>query len=79
MIGDVVLVKKNNVSRMNWKKENIVNVIRGRDNMVTGVELCIFQPKLIRTMTINRLLQLIVPLTNLKMLLESLVREEMLV
>ena len=61
MIGDVVLVKKNNVPRMNWEKEKIVNVIRGRDNMVTGVELCIFQPKLIRTMTINRLLQLIVP------------------
>ena len=46
---------------MNWKKGMIVNVIRGRGNMVRGVELCIFQPKLNRTMTINRPLQLIVP------------------
>ena len=30
---------------MNWNKGN-VNVIRGRDNMVRGVELCIFQSKL---------------------------------
>ena len=46
---------------MNWKKGMIVKVIRGRGNMVRGVELCIFQPKLNRTMTINRPLQLIVP------------------
>ena len=45
---------------MNWKKGMIVNVIRGRGNMVRRVELCIFQPKLNRTMTINRPLQLIV-------------------
>ena len=46
---------------MNWRKGKIVNVIRGRDNMVRGVELSIFQPKLNRAMTINRPLQLIVP------------------
>ena len=61
LIGDVALVKENNVPRMNWRKGKIVNVIRGRDNMVRGVELSIFQPKLNRAMTINRPLQLIVP------------------
>ena len=46
---------------MNWRKGKIVNVIRGRDNMVRGVELSIFQAKLKRAMTIYRPLQLIVP------------------
>ena len=61
LICDLVLVKENNIPWMNWKKGMIVKVIRGRGNMVRGVELCIFQPKLNRTMTINRPLQLIVP------------------
>ena len=51
---------------MNWNKGN-VNVIRGRDNMVRGVELCIFQSKLNYNYKIKqnndnyRPLQLIVP------------------
>ena len=61
LISDVALVKENNVPRMNWRKGKIVNVIRGRDNMVRGVELSIFEPKLNRAMRINRPLQLIVP------------------
>ena len=38
-----------------------MNVIRGRDNLIRGVELKVFQPKLNRTVTINRSLQLIIP------------------
>ena len=38
-----------------------MNVIRGRDNLIRGVELKVFQPKLNCTVTINRSLQLIIP------------------
>ena len=38
-----------------------MNVIRGWDNLIRGVELKVFQPKLNRTATINRPLQLIIP------------------
>ena len=38
-----------------------MNVTRGRDNHIRGVELKVFQPKLNRTVTINRSLQLIIP------------------
>ena len=37
-----------------------MNVIRGRDNLIRGVELKVFQPKLNRTVTINQSLQLII-------------------
>ena len=37
-----------------------VNVKRGRDNHIRGVELKVFQPKLNRTVTINRPVQVII-------------------
>ena len=39
-----------------------VNVIRGRDNLIRGVELRVFHPKLNHAVTINGPLQLITPL-----------------
>ena len=45
---------------MNWKNAKVMNVIRGRDNLIKGVELKVFQPKLNRTVTVNRPLQLII-------------------
>ena len=38
-----------------------MNVIRERDNFIGGVKLNVFQPKLNRTVIINRPLQLIIP------------------
>ena len=38
-----------------------MNVIRVQDNFIKGVEIKLFQPKLNRTVTINRPLQLIIP------------------
>ena len=46
---------------MSWRKTKVVNVIRGRDNLIRGVELKVFQPKLNSAVTINQPLQLIVP------------------
>ena len=61
LTNDVVLIKEDTTPTMKWRKEKVVNVIRGRDNLIRGVELKVFQPKLIRTVTINRPLQLIIP------------------
>ena len=38
-----------------------MNVIRGWDNLIRGVELKVFQPKLNRTATTNQPLKLIIP------------------
>ena len=46
---------------MKWRKAKVANVIRGWDNLIRGVELKVFQPKLNRIVTINRTLQLIIP------------------
>ena len=44
---------------MKWRKAKAVSVIRGRDNLIRGEELKVFQPKL--NCTINWPLQLIIP------------------
>ena len=46
---------------MKWRKAKVVQVIRGMDNLIRGVELKVFQPKLNHTVTINRPLLLIIP------------------
>ena len=46
---------------MKWRKAKVANVIRGRGNLIRGVELKVFPPKLNRIVTINRTLQLIIP------------------
>ena len=55
LINDVVLIKEDITPRMKWRKAKVVNVIR-------HAELKVFQPKLNRPVTINRSLQLIIPL-----------------
>ena len=53
LINDVVLIKEDITPRMKWRKAKVVSVIRGRDNLMRGVELKVFQSKLNRTFTIN--------------------------
>ena len=44
-----ILIKEDINPRMKRRKAKVVNVIRVRDNLIEGVELKIFQPKLNRT------------------------------
>ena len=53
LINDVVLIKEDITPRMNWRKAEVVNVIRGLNNLIKGPQLKVFQPKL------NRAVQLI--------------------
>ena len=46
---------------MRWRKCKIINFIKGRDNLIRGVELEVYQPNLNKTIRINRPLQHIVP------------------
>ena len=59
--GDIVLIKEDILPRMRWRKGKVINVIRGRDNLIRGVELEVYQPNLNKTVRINRPLQHIVP------------------
>ena len=61
-IGDVVLVKENKKNRLSWKKGKIINLLKGKDDIVRGVQLVMYQPNLNKTVNINRPIQLIVPL-----------------
>ena len=45
---------------MRWRKGKVINVKRGRDNLIRGVELEEYQPNLNKTVRINRPLQYIV-------------------
>ena len=58
LINYVVLIKEDITPRMKWRKAKIVNKIRGQDNLIRGVEIKMFQPKLNCTVIINRPLQL---------------------
>ena len=58
LINDVVLIKEDITPRMKWRKAKIVNKIRGQDNLIRGVGIKMFQPKLNCTVIINRPLQL---------------------
>ena len=39
VIGDVVLVKEENLPRILWRKGRIINVIRGVDKLIRGAEI----------------------------------------
>ena len=39
---------------MRWRKGKVINVIKGRDNLIDGVELEVYQPYLNKNVTINR-------------------------
>ena len=59
--GDIVLIKKDILPRMRWRKGKVTNVIRGRNDLIRGVELEVYQPNMNKTVRINRPLQHIVP------------------
>ena len=51
-IGDIVLIKEENVPRMKWKKRTIDKLIFGNDGLVRGVELLVYQSKKEKVTTI---------------------------
>ena len=59
--GDVVLIKEENKSRMLRRKGPVTKVIKGKDNLIRGAELKVYQPSLSKCTNINRPLQLLVP------------------
>ena len=61
-VGDIVLIKENFVTRMKWRKGKVLNLIRGKDNKVSGAELLIYNRETGKTSTLRRPLQLIMPL-----------------
>ena len=61
LTGDIVLIKEDLLARMSWRKGKVINVIKGRDNLIKGVELEVYQPNLNKIVTINRPFQHTVP------------------
>ena len=60
IVGDVVLLKEESISRMKWREENIIELTCGNDGKIRGVKLNVYQTKLKETVVINQPLQLIV-------------------
>ena len=63
-IGDVLLIKDENKSRLLWRKGKVTKFLDSRDNKIRGVELLVYQEKTRRTCTINRPIQQLVPLED---------------
>ena len=61
-IGDIVLVKDVNLTRLCWKKGRITKLIKGNDGLVRGVSLDTVVSITNKTQSINRPLQHIIPL-----------------
>ena len=61
-IGDVLLIKDENKSRLLCRKGKVTKFSDSRDNKIHGVELLVDQEKTRRTCTINRPIQHLVPL-----------------
>ena len=61
-VGDVVLIKDVNKPRMTWRKERVKKLIEGKDGLVRGAEIKVYQSAKNKITTILRPLQLIVPL-----------------
>ena len=59
---DVVLIKEDLLPRMRWRKGKVINVTKGRDNLIREVELKVDQSNLNITITTNIHLQHIVPI-----------------
>ena len=41
-VGDVVIIKDENVNRLSWRKRHITKLIESRDNNVRAVELNVY-------------------------------------
>ena len=61
-VGDVVLIKDVNKTRMTWRKGRIEKLIEGKDGLVRGAEMKVYQSAKDKVTTILRPFQLIVPL-----------------
>ena len=61
-MGDVVLIKDINKPRMTWQKERIEKLIEGKDGLVRGAEIKVYQSAKDKETAIPRPLRLIVPL-----------------
>ena len=61
VIGDVVLVKEDNLPRMSWRKRRIINVIRSDDKLVRGAEIKVRQRNSDKMLTLKRPLKYLVP------------------
>ena len=61
-VGDVVIIKNENVNRLSWRKGRITKLIESRDNNTRAVELNVYQPNSDRLCTIRRPIQHLVPL-----------------
>ena len=57
VIGEVVLIKEENKSRTLSRKGLVTKLIKGKDNLIRGAELKVYQPSLSKCMHINRPLQ----------------------
>ena len=61
VIGDVVLVKEDNLRRMSWRKGQIIHVIRGVDKLIGGAQIKVRQRNLDKMLTLKRPLNYLVP------------------
>ena len=61
VIGDAMLIKEENKSRMLWRKGLVIKLVKDKHNLVRGAELKVYQPSLSNCAHINRPLQLLVP------------------
>ena len=61
VFGDVVLIKEESKSRMLWRKGLVTKLIKGKDNLIRGAELKVYQLSLGGCTHINRPLQLLIP------------------
>ena len=57
IIGDVVLIKEENIPGMTWRKGKIIELICENDGKIRGVILNVYQTKLKKTVVINQPLQ----------------------
>ena len=61
-MGDFVLIKDVNKPRMTWRKGRVKKLIKGKDGLVRGTRIKVYQSTKDKITTIFRPLQLIVPL-----------------
>ena len=61
VVGDVLLVKEDDLQRMSWKKGRIINVIKGSDKLVRWAEIKVRQHNLGKMLTLKWPLKYLVP------------------
>ena len=74
-IRDVVLLKEENKPRLSWRKGKIEAFIVRKGNVTRGVKVLVYQDKLQKTVTLKRLVQLIVLLKVTNNLSENSLQE----